>query len=90
MSGNASGVNDDARALLIADESTAAKNGLEPRARIVGMASAGVLPEVMGVGPTPATQEVLALTELSLDQLNVVELNEAFAPKVLRCCARWV
>jgi acetyl-CoA C-acetyltransferase len=81
--GNASGVNDGACALLIADESTAAKNGLTPRARIVGMATAGVPPRVMGIGPAPATQKVLALTGLKLDQIDVIELNEAFAAQGL-------
>jgi acetyl-CoA acyltransferase len=81
--GNASGVNDGACALLLADEATAAKNGLTPRARIVGMATAGVAPRVMGIGPAPATQKVLALTGLSLEQLDVIELNEAFAAQGL-------
>ncbi|MGV3493892.1 MAG: 3-oxoadipyl-CoA thiolase [Ramlibacter sp.] len=81
--GNASGVNDGACALLIADESTAAKNGLTPRARIVGMATAGVAPRVMGIGPAPATQKVLALTGLKLEQIDVIELNEAFAAQGL-------
>ena len=66
--GNASGVNDGACALLLADEATAAKNGLTPRARIVGMATAGVAPRIMGMGPAPATHKVLALTGLHLDQ----------------------
>jgi 3-oxoadipyl-CoA thiolase len=77
--GNASGVNDGACALLIADEATAARNGLTPRARVVGMAVAGVPPRVMGIGPAPATEKVLALTGIRLDQLDVIELNEAFA-----------
>ncbi len=77
--GNASGVNDGSCALLLADEATAAKNGLTPRARIVGMATAGVAPRVMGIGPAPATQKVLALTGLKLEQIDVIELNEAFA-----------
>ncbi len=81
--GNASGVNDGACALLIADEKTAAKNGLTPKARIVGMATAGVAPRVMGIGPAPATQKVLALTGLTLAQLDVIELNEAFAAQGL-------
>ena len=68
--GNASGVNDGACALLLADEATAAKNGLTPRARIVGMATAGVAPRVMGIGPAPATQKVLALTGLGIDQMG--------------------
>ena len=81
--GNASGVNDGACALLLADEATAAKNGLTPKARIVGMATAGVAPRVMGIGPAPATQKVLALTGLTLEQLDVIELNEAFAAQGL-------
>ena len=81
--GNASGVNDGACALLLADEATAAKNGLTPRARIVGMATAGVAPRIMGVGPAPATQKVLALTGLKLEQIDVIELNEAFAAQGL-------
>ena len=81
--GNASGVNDGACALLLADEVTAAKNGLTPRARIVGMATTGVAPRVMGIGPAPATQKVLALTGLTLAQLDVIELNEAFAAQGL-------
>ena len=81
--GNASGVNDGACALLLADEATAAKNGLTPRARIVGMATAGVPPRVMGIGPAPAVQKVLALTGLTLAQMDVIELNEAFAAQGL-------
>jgi 3-oxoadipyl-CoA thiolase len=81
--GNASGVNDGACALLLADEASAAKHGLTPRARIVGMATAGVPPRIMGIGPAPATQKVLALTGLKLEQLDVIELNEAFAAQGL-------
>jgi len=81
--GNASGVNDGACALLLADEATAAKHGLTPKARIVGMATAGVAPRIMGIGPAPATQKVLALTGLTLEQLDVIELNEAFAAQGL-------
>ena len=81
--GNASGVNDGAVALLLADEASAVKYGLTPRARIVGMATAGVAPRVMGIGPAPATQKVLALTGLRLDQIDVIELNEAFAAQGL-------
>ena len=77
--GNASGVNDGSCALLLADESTAARHGLTPRARVVGMATAGVAPRVMGIGPAPATERVLALTGIKLDQIEVIELNEAFA-----------
>jgi acetyl-CoA C-acetyltransferase len=81
--GNASGVNDGACALLIANEAAAKKNGLSPRARIVGMATAGVAPRIMGIGPAPATQNVLALTGLTLEQMDVIELNEAFAAQGL-------
>ena len=81
--GNASGVNDGACALLLADEASAAKNGLTPRARVVAMATAGVAPRIMGFGPTPATQKVLALAGLSLGQMDVIELNEAFAAQGL-------
>src|SRR5690349_5159100 len=81
--GNASGVNDGACALLLADEATAARQGLTPRARVVGMATAGVPPRVMGIGPAPATQKVLALTGIKLEQLDVIELNEAFAAQGL-------
>ena len=81
--GNASGVNDGACALLLADEASAAKNGLTPRARVVGMATAGVAPSIMGIGPAPATQKVLALSGLSIGQMDVIELNEAFAAQGL-------
>lgn len=81
--GNASGVNDGACALLLADEASAALHGLTPRARVVGMATAGVPPRIMGIGPAPATQKVLALTGLTLGQLDVIELNEAFAAQGL-------
>ncbi|MES1162491.1 MAG: 3-oxoadipyl-CoA thiolase, partial [Rhizobacter sp.] len=81
--GNASGVNDGACAILLADEASAAKYGLTPRARVVGMATAGVAPRVMGIGPAPASQKVLALTGLTLDQIDVIELNEAFAAQGL-------
>ena len=77
--GNASGVNDGACALLLANEAAAAKNGLTPKARVVGMATAGVAPRIMGIGPAPATEKVLALTGLKLEQMDVIELNEAFA-----------
>lgn len=81
--GNASGVNDGACALLLADEATAGQYGLTPKARVVGMAVAGVAPRIMGIGPAPATQKVLALTGLKLDQIDVIELNEAFAAQGL-------
>ena len=81
--GNASGVNDGSCALLLADEAAAARHGLTPRARVVGMATAGVPPRVMGIGPAPATRKVLALTGLKLEQIDVIELNEAFAAQGL-------
>jgi acetyl-CoA C-acetyltransferase len=81
--GNASGVNDGACALLLASEAAAARHGLTPRARVVGMATAGVAPRIMGFGPAPAVRKVLALTGLSLAQMDVIELNEAFAAQGL-------
>ena len=81
--GNASGVNDGACALLIASESAVRRWNLTPRARIVAAASAGVEPRIMGMGPVPATRKVLALARLSLAQLDVIELNEAFASQAL-------
>jgi len=81
--GNASGVNDGACALLLADEITAAKHGLTPRARVLGMASTGVPPRIMGFGPAPATRKLLMLTGLRLEQMDVIELNEAFAAQGL-------
>ncbi len=81
--GNASGVNDGACALLLASEAAAARHGLTPRARVVGMATAGVPPRVMGIGPAPATRQVLALAGLTLAQMDVIELNEAFAAQGL-------
>ena len=81
--GNASGVNDGSCALLLASEAAAVRHGLTPRARVVGMATAGVAPRIMGFGPAPATRKVLALTGLSLAQMDVIELNEAFAAQGL-------
>lgn len=81
--GNASGVNDGACALLLADEATAAKHGLTPRARVVAMATAGVAPRIMGIGPAPATLRVLAMTGLTMADMDVIELNEAFAAQGL-------
>jgi acetyl-CoA acyltransferase len=81
--GNASGVNDGAAALLIASAQAAEKNGLTPMARIVGMAAAGVEPRVMGIGPVPAVRKLLARTGLSVEQMDVIELNEAFAAQGL-------
>lgn len=81
--GNASGVNDGACALLLADEENARRFGLTPKARVVGMATAGVAPRVMGIGPVPAVQKLMAQTGMTLDQMDVIELNEAFAAQGL-------
>jgi acetyl-CoA acyltransferase len=81
--GNASGVNDGACALLLASESAVRKHGLTPKARVVASAAAGVAPRVMGIGPVPATRKVLAKASLAIDQMNVIELNEAFASQAL-------
>ncbi len=81
--GNASGVNDGACALLLASESAATQYGLTPKARVVGMATAGLAPRIMGFGPAPAVRKVLAKTGLTLDQMDVIELNEAFAAQGL-------
>ena len=81
--GNASGINDGACALLLADEATANRQGLTPRARVAGMANAGVPPRIMGIGPAPATRKLLALTGMHLDQVDVIELNEAFAAQAV-------
>ena len=81
--GNASGVNEGACALLLADSHSAMRNGLVPKARVVGMAVAGVAPRIMGIGPAPATLKVLAHTRLKLEQMDVIELNEAFAAQGL-------
>ena len=77
--GNASGVNDGAAAMIVASEAAAKRHGLKPRARILGMASAGVAPRVMGIGPVPATQKLLARLGLTIDAFDAIELNEAFA-----------
>ena len=81
--GNSSGINDGACALLLASEAGAARHGLTPRARVLGMATAGVSPRVMGIGPAPAVRRVLAMTGLSLADMSVIELNEAFAAQGL-------
>ena len=81
--GNASGVNDGAAALLIASEQAAEKHGLTPKARVVAMAAAGVEPRVMGVGPVPAVRRVLSRAGMTLDQMDLIELNEAFAAQGL-------
>ncbi len=81
--GNASGVNDGAAALILASEKAAARHGLTPRARVVAMATAGVPPRIMGIGPAPATRKLLAKTGLSMSDIDVIELNEAFASQSL-------
>jgi acetyl-CoA acetyltransferase family protein len=81
--GNASGVNDGAAALLIASEAAVKKYGLTPRARIVASASAGLAPRIMGMGPAPASRKALALAGLTIADMNVIELNEAFAAQGL-------
>jgi 3-oxoadipyl-CoA thiolase len=86
--GNASGVNDGACALLLASEDAARRHGLTPQARVVAMATAGVEPRIMGIGPAPATQKVLQLSGLTLAQIDVIELNEAFAAQGLAVLRR--
>ena len=81
--GNASGVNDGACALLLASDAAAAKYGLNPRGRVLGTAAVGLAPRIMGFGPSPASKKVLALTGLKLAQIDVIELNEAFAAQAL-------
>ena len=81
--GNASGVNDGSCAVLIASEAAAKKHGLTPRARILGMASAGVAPRIMGMGPAPATKKLLERLKLPIGKMDVVELNEAFAAQAI-------
>ncbi len=83
--GNASGINDGACALIIASSEAAEQYGLRPKARIVAMATAGVAPRIMGIGPVDATKKVLRLAGLSLEQMDVIELNEAFAAQSLAC-----
>ena len=81
--GNASGVNDGAAALLLASEAAATANGITPLARVVASAAAGVEPRVMGIGPVPAVRKVLGRARLNLEQIDVIELNEAFAAQAL-------
>ncbi|EJW09356.1 Acetyl-CoA acetyltransferase/Beta-ketoadipyl CoA thiolase [Rhodovulum sp. PH10] len=83
--GNASGVNDGAAALILASEAAVRKHGLTPRARVLGMASAGVAPRVMGLGPIPATRKLLARLGRDVESFDVIELNEAFASQALAC-----
>ena len=81
--GNASGVNDGASALLLASEAAVKAHGLKPRGRVLAMATAGVPPRIMGIGPAPAMRKVLAKTGLKIADISVIELNEAFAAQVL-------
>ena len=83
--GNASGVNDGAAAMIIASEDAVKRHSLTPRARILGMAAAGVAPRIMGIGPVPSTKKLLARLRLSISDFEVIELNEAFASQVLAC-----
>jgi 3-oxoadipyl-CoA thiolase len=83
--GNASGINDGAAALLLASEAGAKRHNLEPKARILGMAVAGVPPRIMGIGPVPATRKLLARLQLTLDDFDILELNEAFSAQALAC-----
>jgi len=81
--GNAAGINDGAAAMILASEEAVKSHGLTPRARILGMASAGVQPRVMGIGPVPATRKLLARLDLSIADFGIVEINEAFASQAL-------
>ena len=83
--GNASGINDGAAALIVASTDAVSRHGLTPRARILGAASAGVLPRIMGYGPVPAVRQLLSRTGVALDRIGVIEINEAFAAQVLVC-----
>lgn len=83
--GNASGVNDGAAALLVASQDAVEQHGLKPRARILGTAAAGVPPRIMGTGPIPATRKLLTRLGMSLDEMDIIELNEAFAVQALTC-----
>ena len=86
--GNASGVNDGAAAMIVASEAAIRKYGLTPRARVVAMATAGVPPRIMGIGPAPATEKLLARLGLSIGEIDVIELNEAFASQALAVTRR--
>jgi 3-oxoadipyl-CoA thiolase len=83
--GNASGVNDGAAAMIVASEAAVKRHGLKPLARVIGMASAGVPPRVMGIGPVPSTQKLMARYGLKIGDFDVIELNEAFASQALAC-----
>ncbi|MEX1147106.1 MAG: acetyl-CoA C-acyltransferase, partial [Sphingomonadales bacterium] len=81
--GNASGINDGAAAMIVASEAAARRHGLTPRARIIHIATAGVEPRLMGIGPVPATRKLLAATGLAMDDFDIIEINEAFASQVI-------
>jgi 3-oxoadipyl-CoA thiolase len=83
--GNASGVNDGAAAIILASEEAVKRHGLTPRARVLGMASAGVPPRIMGIGPVPAAKKALERAGLTIQDVDVIEINEAFAAQVLAC-----
>ena len=83
--GNASGVNDGAAAVLVASEAAVERYGLEPLARITGLATAGVEPRIMGIGPVPATRKLLERQGLKITDIDLIELNEAFAAQALAC-----
>src|SRR6266403_1890860 len=83
--GNASGINDGAAAMILASEDTVKRHGLTPRARVLGMAAAGVPPRIMGIGPVPSTKKLLARLNLSISDFDFIELNEAFASQALAC-----
>ena len=83
--GNASGINDGAAAMIVASEEAVKRHGLKPRARILGTAAAGVAPRIMGIGPVPATQKLLARLKLSIADFDWIQLNEAFASQALAC-----
>jgi 3-oxoadipyl-CoA thiolase len=83
--GNAAGINDGAAAMIVASEQAASRHGLRPRARVLGMATSGILPRVMGIGPVSATEKLLARLDLKIDDFGVIELNEAFASQALAC-----
>jgi 3-oxoadipyl-CoA thiolase len=83
--GNAAGINDGAQALVLASAEAAGRHGLTPIARVVGMATAGVAPRIMGLGPVPATTKLLERTGMKLGAFDLIELNEAFASQVLAC-----
>ncbi len=87
--GNASGINDGAAAMIIASEEAIARHNLRPRARILGMATAGVLPRIMGIGPVPATQKLLRRINKVIGDFDWIQLNEAFASQSLACLRQW-